>query len=124
MVMTKYPEADWKLVAMGAVLEATSAEKSTIYEEIVGKTTLVEAKSTSHKKVIQRTALDKAIHSEYPDVFQEPKGLPPWRPNLGMGDFKMCLISRAKLPYRAPYRMTLDEKQAYFKQVSKFEEMV
>lgn len=66
------------------------------------------------------TALDKAIREEYRDVFEEPTGLPPRRPHLATGDFRIRLIPGSKAPYRPPYRMTPAEKEEYSRQITAF----
>jgi hypothetical protein len=37
------------------------------------------------------TEIDKAIREEYPDIFQDPKGLPTRHLYLGTGDFRIGL---------------------------------
>jgi hypothetical protein len=64
--------------------------------------------------------LDKTTRTEYSDVFQDPRGLPPRHPHLGTMDFKICLPPSAVLPYRPPYRMTPMEHEEYYRQSSEF----
>jgi hypothetical protein len=66
------------------------------------------------------TKLDLAIRAEYPDMFEDPKGLLPRRPNLGAGDFCNHLIPGSKPPHRLPYRMTPAERDEYTKQILEF----
>ena len=48
--------------------------------------------------------------------------MPPRRPQLGVGDFKIRLVPGSKPPYRPPYRMTPAEKEEYTKQIAAFKE--
>jgi hypothetical protein len=64
--------------------------------------------------------LDLAIRAEYLDVFEKPKRIPPRKPNLGIGDFCICLISRSKPPYWLPYIMTPAERDEYTKLIAEF----
>jgi hypothetical protein len=63
----------------------------------------------------ETTKLDQAIQEEYSDVLENPKGIPPRRPYLGIGDFRIQLALGSKPPYRPPYWMTPAEKTEYTK---------
>jgi hypothetical protein len=56
----------------------------------------------STEPVETRTELDGAIPRAYPDVFQEPKGLPPHRPYLGTEYFRNLLLPVSTPPVRRP----------------------
>jgi hypothetical protein len=75
-------------------------------------------------KIEDTKKLDKAIGEEYPDMFENPKGLPPRRPYLGIGNFRIWLAPGSKPPYRPPYQMTPAEKAEYTKKKFTFKEMV
>jgi hypothetical protein len=57
---------------------------------------------------------EKRIRMEYPDLFEEPSGLPPERKS---GGFRIRLIPGAQPTYRSPYRMTPAELDEYRRQI-------
>jgi hypothetical protein len=57
---------------------------------------------------------EKRIRDEYPDLFEEPTGLPPERKG---GGFRIRLIPGAQPPYKSPYRMTPTELGEYRRQI-------
>jgi hypothetical protein len=57
---------------------------------------------------------EQRIRSEYPDLFEEPTGLPPERKS---GGFQIRLIPGAQPPHKSPYSMIPTELQEYRRQI-------
>jgi hypothetical protein len=66
------------------------------------------------KPKVDLMEFEKRIRAEYPDLFEEPTGLPPERKN---GGFRIRLIPGAQPPHKSPYRMTPTELKEYQRQI-------
>jgi hypothetical protein len=97
-------------------MELSSMERSKEEELKNGKSKAWESKAGEsqgaipHMSGVDLMVFDKRIRAEYPDLFEEPTGLPPER---NSGGFRVRLIPGAQPPHRAPYRMTPAELEEY-----------
>jgi hypothetical protein len=66
------------------------------------------------KPKVDLMEFDRRIRAEYPDLFEEPTGLPPERKS---GGFRIRLIPGTQPPHKSPYRMTPTELKEYQLQI-------
>ena len=78
-----------------------------VLEEEVQETSTTEVVSLSESGI-------PALLKRFQSIFEEPVGLPPDHRNSG---FRIRLKSDSNPPHRAPYRLTVKERQAYDKTI-------